>query len=119
MEEGCCLWGCLFSASLHLLPFHHPQLSKASCASVVCTRCSHASISISQRRVMRQKETFCNSSVFPYSHISEAVEIVGRNQEEGKRLKDMEVGLEAGRKKRGGMRGGKEKPQAEMEQETP
>lgn len=58
--------------------------------------------------------------MFPYSHISEATEIVGttaRNQAEGKRPKDVEVGV--GRKKRGGMRGGKEKPQAEMEQETP
>lgn len=39
--------------------------------------------------------------MFPYSHISEATEIVGttaRNQAEGKRPKDVEVGVGDGKK---------------------
>lgn len=44
---------------------------------------------------------FYDSFVFPYSHISEAMENVSTtagNQEEGKRLKDLEVGV-GGRRK--------------------
>lgn len=64
------------------------------------------------------ERNFYDPAVFPYSHVFEAMEIVGpidRNQEGGKRQRNRIEGWRRGKEKRGEMRIRKEKPQADME----